>query len=265
MDLGLENRVAFVAAASTGLGRAVAGRLAAEGATLAICARSRQTLEAAAEEIRASTGATVSVVACDVTHETDVRRAIDETAERFGRLDILVTNAGGPPSGGFAQFADGLEPYRKALELNLLSTVSLTQAAVPHMRRNGWGRVVAVTSLSAKQPSTSLLLSSIARAGVLAFTKVLATELAREGITVNSVCPGFTLTERLSELAEAEAGRNGIEMEAVYEQWRRDIPAKRIADPAEFADVVAFLASERASYVTGVALAIDGGIIKSLY
>lgn len=265
MDLGLRNRVAFVSAASTGLGRATAERLAAEGASLTICARSLETLEQTASEIRAASGSDVLPVQCDVTNEEEVRRAVAETVARFGRLDVLVTNAGGPPSGGFAQFPDSLEPYRRALELNLLSTVSLAQAAVPEMRKNGWGRIVAVTSLAAKQPSTSLLLSSVARAGVLAFTKVLATELAHENITVNSVCPGFTLTERLSELAEAEAGRGGVSPDEIYERWRRDIPAKRIADPSEFADVVAFLASERASYVTGVALAIDGGIIKSLY
>ena len=265
MDLGLKNRVALVAAASTGLGRATAERLALEGAKLTICARSQQTLETAAAEIRASSGTEVLSVLCDVTNESDVRRVVDATVERFGRLDVLVTNAGGPPSGGFAEFSDGLEPYRHALELNLLSTVSLTQAAVPEMRKNGWGRVIAVTSLAAKQPSTSLLLSSVARAGVLAFTKVLATELARENITVNSVCPGFTMTERLLELAEAESSRGGVTPEEIYDRWRSDIPARRIADPDEFADVVAFLASERASYVTGVALAIDGGIIKSLY
>lgn len=265
MDLGLRTRVAFVAAASSGLGRATAERLAAEGAGLAVCARSKDTLETTVSEIRAASGADVLAVPCDVTNEADVRRAVAETVEHFGRLDILVTNAGGPPSGGFAQFSEDLAPYRNALELNLLSTVALTQAAVPHMRRNGWGRIIAVTSLTAKQPSTSLLLSSVARAGVLAFTKVLATELAHEGITVNSVLPGFTLTDRLSELAEAEAGRGGIGVDDVYEQWRKDIPARRIAAPEEFADVVAFLASERASYVTGVALSIDGGIVKSLY
>lgn len=265
MDLGLKNRVALVAAASTGLGRATAERLAIEGARLTICARSQQTLETAAAEIRASSGTEVLPVLCDVTNEADVRRLVDATVERFGRLDVLVTNAGGPPSGGFAEFSAGLEPYRQALELNLLSTVALTQAAVPEMRKNGWGRVIAVTSLAAKQPSTSLLLSSVARAGVLAFTKVLATELARENITVNSVCPGFTMTERLLELAEAESSRGGVTPDDIYDRWRSDIPARRIADPDEFADVVAFLASERASYVTGVALAIDGGIIKSLY
>lgn len=265
MDLGLKERVAIVAAASTGLGRAVAERLAREGARVAICARSTETLEKTAADIFSATGSDVLAVPCDLTVESEVRTLVDSTVKRFGRLDVVVTNAGGPPSGGFAQFASGLDPYRRALELNLLSTVSLTQAAIPEMRRNGWGRVIAVTSLAAKQPSTSLLLSSIARAGVLAFTKVLATELASENITVNSVCPGFTLTERLSELAEAEAGRAGCAPEEIYERWRREIPSHRIADPAEFADVVAFLASERASYVTGVALAIDGGIIKSLY
>lgn len=265
MDLGLRDRVALVAAASTGLGRATAERLAMEGARLTICARSQQTLETAAAEIRASSGNEVFPVLCDVTNEAEVHRLVEVTVERYGRLDVLVTNAGGPPSGGFAEFSGGLEPYRRALELNLLSTVALTQAAVPEMRKNGWGRVIAVTSLAAKQPSTSLLLSSVARAGVLAFTKVLATELARENITVNSVCPGFTLTERLLELAVAESDRGGVTTEEIYERWRSDIPARRIADPNEFADVVAFLASERASYVTGVALAIDGGIIKSLY
>lgn len=264
MDLGLTGRVAVIAGASSGLGRATAERFAREGARVVICSRTAEALEATAKEIASDSGSEVVAVPADVTVEADVKRLVSETVMRFGRLDVLVTNAGGPPSGGFAQFEEGLEPYRKALELNLLSTVALTQAAVPEMRKNNWGRIVAVTSLVAKQPSITLLLSSIARAGVLAFTKTLATELAHEGITVNSVCPGYTLTDRLSELAEAEAGRANVQPSDIYEQWVRDIPAKRLADPSEFADVVAFLGSERASYVTGVALAIDGGYIKSL-
>ena len=265
MDLGLKDRVAIVAGASSGLGRAAAQRLAAEGARVAICSRNREGLEVAAREIAESTRGEVLAVPADVTSQDEVRGLVRATVERFGRLDCLVANAGGPPSGGFAVFPDDLGPYRTALELNLLSTVALCQAAVPEMRRNGWGRIVAVTSLSAKQPSPSLLLSSIARAGVLAFTKALATELAGEGITVNSVCPGYTATDRLSELAEAEAGRAGVAEEAIRERWAADIPARRIGSPSEFADVVAFLASERASYVTGVALAIDGGLIKGLF
>lgn len=264
MDLGLKGRVALVTGASSGLGRAAAERFAREGASVVVCARTANKLADSAREIAEATGAEVVPVPADVTNAGDVRTLMRATVDRFGRLDCLVANAGGPTSGGFAHFADGLAPYREALELNLLSTVALCQAAVPEMRRNGWGRVVAVTSLSAKQPTPSLLLSSIARAGVLAFTKALATELAEEGITVNAVCPGYTLTDRLSELAEAEAGRQRLDPRDIYDLWVKEIPARRLAEPAEFADVVAFLASERASYVTGVALSVDGGYIKSL-
>jgi 3-oxoacyl-[acyl-carrier protein] reductase len=264
MDLGLKGRVAVVTGASSGLGRAAAERFAREGAHVVICARTAAKLADAAREISEATGSEVVPVPADVTNAGEVRTLVRAAVDRFGRLDVLVANAGGPPSGGFEHFADDLAPYRDAIELNLLSTVALCQAAVPEMRRNAWGRIVAVTSLSAKQPTPSLLLSSVARAGVLAFTKSLASELAEEGITVNSVCPGYTLTDRLSELAEAEAGRHKLEPRDIYDLWVKEIPAKRLAEPAEFADVVAFLASERASYVTGVALAVDGGFIKSL-
>jgi len=265
MDLGLTDRVALVAAASSGLGRAAAERFAQEGARVAICARSKEKIEATAREIAASTGSPVLAVVADVTSTDDVRRLVATTVKRFGRLDALVTNAGGPPAGGFDDFATDLAPYRQALELNLLSTVSLCQAAIPVMRKHGWGRIVAVTSLAAKQPSPALLLSSVARAGVLAFTKCLATEVAGDGITVNAVCPGYTLTDRLAEHAEQEADFHKLDPRDIYDLWVKEIPARRLAEPSEFADVVAFLASERASYVTGTAVAIDGGYIKSLF
>lgn len=264
MNLGLKDRVAVVAASSSGLGRAVAERLAHEGAHITICSRDRDAIVHTAREIAEATGAEVFPVAADVTREEDVAKLVEQTVNQFGRLDCLVTNAGGPPSGGFAEHAHGLDTYRKALELNLLSTVALCQAAVPAMRRNAWGRIVAVTSISAKQPSPSLMLSSMARAGVLAFVKSLATELAHENINVNAVCPGYTKTERLSELTEAESARRGVTEDDVIAGWASDIPARRLADPAEFADVVAFLLSDRASYVTGVALSIDGGFVKSI-
>ena len=264
MDLGLNDRVALVTGASSGLGRAVAERFAREGAQVAICARTKDKIEETAREISAATGQAVLAVVADVTNADDVRRLVRTTVKRLGRLDILVANAGAPPAGGFISF-DDLEPYRNALELNLLSTIALCQAVVPTMRRTTWGRIIAVTSLAAKQPSPAQLLSSVARAGVLAFTKCLATELADEGITVNAVCPGYTLTDRLTEHAEAEAGFRKLKQREVYNLWVKEIPARRLAEPAEFADVVAFLASERASYLTGTAVAIDGGYIKSLF
>jgi 3-oxoacyl-[acyl-carrier protein] reductase len=265
MDLGLKDRVALVTGASSGLGRAAAERFAREGARVAICARTKETIETTAREIAAETGSPAVAIVADVTNHDDVQRLVKTTVKRLGRIDILVANSGGPPAGGFSTFADDLEPYRQALELNLLSTIALCQAAVPVMRRGTWGRIVAVTSLTAKQPAPAQLLSSMARAGVLAFTKCLAAELADEGITVNAVCPGYTLTDRLTELAEAESRFRKLKQREVYNLWVKEIPARRLAEPAEFADVVAFLASERASYITGTALAIDGGYIKGLF
>jgi 3-oxoacyl-[acyl-carrier protein] reductase len=262
MDLGLKDKVAIVTASSRGLGKGIAFELAREGARIAVCARSRERLEQAAADIRAQTGAEVLVIEADVSVDSDVDRIVQATVAHWGQVDILVCNAGGPPSGLFGDFSS--EQWRRAIELNLISTINLCRAVVPGMRAQRWGRIIALTSISAKQPIDGLILSNVARAGVLGFTKSLANELARDKITVNCVCPGYTRTERVVELAEATALRESIPIETVYQRWEANIPMRRIGEVEEFAALVAFLASERASFITGTAIQVDGGFIKGL-
>lgn len=262
MDFGLRGRVAIVTAASSGLGKACASELAAEGANVVITARSEEALRAVADEIHSSTSADVMAVAGDVTDEDHIRRVIAETQNRFGRVDILIANAGGPPAGFFGDFA--AEDYRRAVELNLISTINLCNAAVPEMRNRGWGRILAITSIAAKQPVDNLILSNTARAGVLGFMKSLSQQVAPFGITANTVCPGYHLTERLKKLAAFVGERDGVRAEEVYAQWAESIPMKRIGDPKEFSALVVFLCSERASYITGTVIQVDGGAYKGL-
>jgi 3-oxoacyl-[acyl-carrier protein] reductase len=263
MDLGIQGKIALVTAASRGLGKAVAARLAEEGAAIAVCSRSAERIQAAAADIAAKTGTRVKGYACDVTDAAAVRDLVAGVASAFGSVDILVTNAGGPPAGMAADFTP--DDYRRAVELNLLSTVALVYEALPFMKRNEWGRIVAVTSVAARQPIDNLILSNTARAGVLGFLKTLSAQVARDGITVNSVCPGYTKTERIEELAEAFVAAGKGTSEQFYGNVESQVPLGRMGTPVEFANVVAFLASAAASYVTGVALPIDGGYVRSLY
>lgn len=262
MDLGLKGRVALVAAASRGLGRAIAWELAREGADVAICARGKEQLKRTAAEIAKESGARIVAIAADVTSTRDVLEMVETVTKRFQRLDILVCNAGGPPPGPSLLFSD--EDWRKAVELNLLSTVRLIRAAAPHMQKNHWGRIIALTSVSVKQPIPDLILSNAARSGVIGLTKTLALELAPDGITVNSVCPGFTRTERVVELARARAEREGTTVDEVLAGYDRQIPMGRMGQPEELAALVAFLASERASYITGTAIQVDGGYVRGV-
>lgn len=262
MDLGLKGKVAIVAAASRGLGLAVAMRLGEEGARVAMCSRDQEAVERAAAQVQKRTGAEVYAAACDVTVEAEVEEFIGEVASRMSRIDILVTNAGGPPPLLFEQTS--AEDWHRAVTLNLLSTVSLCRACVPHMKRTGSGRIVNITSIAAKQPVENLILSNSARAGVLGFSKSLSLELARYNILVNTVCPGYTRTQRVIDLAHARVEREGIPEAQAYEHWNRQIPLGRLGEPEEFADVVAFLASERASYVTGTVVQIDGGYVQGI-
>lgn len=263
MDLGLRGKVAIVAAASSGLGKATALELAAEGARVAINARNDEQLQATARQIQSTTGAEVLAIAGDVTNEDLVRRLVSETKSRFGSVDILVANAGGPPAGFFDDFS--AKHYREALELNLISTISLCREVIPHMRERGWGRIVAITSIAAKQPVENLILSNTARAGVLGFMKSLSQQIADDGITANTLCPGFHLTERLKTLSLSIAKKEGIGVEDLYARWAESTPMKRIGDPGEFAAVVAFLCSQRASYLTGTVIQVDGGAYRALY
>ena len=263
MDLGLEGRVAIVAAASRGLGRAVAEELAREGASVAICARGASELEQTAADIRGSTGREVFHQAVDVTNPAAVAHFVAAVAERFGRLDICVTNSGGPPSKMFAD--TNPEEWRAAVDLLLMSAVFFAKETLPRMQKNKWGRFITITSSAVKQPVDGLLLSNSIRAAVTGLARTLANEYAAYGITVNNVCPGYTGTARLDSLAATISARTGTQPEAVFADWTRQIPAGRVGTPREFAAVVSFLASERASYVNGTSIAVDGGMVRSLF
>ncbi len=268
MDLGLKGRTAFVAGASTGLGLASAVELAAEGCHVAICSRDRSRIEGAAESVRSASaeGTRVVAIPCDVTDESAVRNAIDRTVDELGGLNILVTNAGGPPAGFVDDFSS--DDWRGALELNLMSTINLTRYALPHLREaarsSGHGRIIMITSVSAKQPIPNLYLSNVARAGVHGFAKSLAEEVGPEGITVNTILPGYTRTDRLKNLARSIQEQTGQAPEETERDWAAASALKRIGEPNEFGATVAFLASARASYISGVSLPVDGGRIKHL-
>lgn len=263
MDLGIKNRVALVAAASRGLGKAIAFELSREGARVVICARDKERLFKTRDEIAAGTGGEVKAFVADVMDRAEVSSLMKKAVEAFGTVDILVSNAGGPPSGTAEDFT--LDDYQKALELNLLSTISLCYEVIPMMKKQRWGRIITMTSVSAKQPIDNLILSNTSRAGVLGFSKSLSSQLAPYGITVNSVCPGYTRTERVEELAASFAASGKGTIHDFYRNIEKSIPIGRLAAPEEIANAVSFLASERASYITGIALQVDGGYIKSLF
>ncbi|HEX8659391.1 MAG TPA: SDR family oxidoreductase [Hymenobacter sp.] len=262
MDFGLQGKIALVAAASKGLGRAVAEELAAEGASLVLCARGEAALQETCAAIVSSTGVPVLGIAADVANPADVTRVVQAAQDRFGRIDILVTNAGGPPAGTF----DALSPamWEAATHLLLTSVVELTRAVLPGMKARGWGRILNVTSIAAKQPVDNLMLSNSLRAAVTGLARTLANEVAPFGVTVNNILPGYTRTERVVGLAETTAAREGISAAAATARWEAEIPMRRLGEPREFAALVAFLCSERASYITGTSIPVDGGWVRSL-
>ena len=262
MDLGLKGKVAVVTAASRGLGRAIAEALAAEGARVALCARTLAPLEATAEEIRRQTGAEVLAVAADVTRAADVERFVQAAVGRWGTVHIAVANAGGPPAKEF--LSTTLDDWQNAVALNLMSAVHLARAVLPPMRAQKWGRLLFLTSVAVKQPIDGLLLSNAVRSGVAGLAKSLANEGARDNVLVNTVCPGYTRTERLEELAATLSQQKGVSPAEILRGWTAQIPLGRLAEPKELAALVAFLASERASYITGSAIAVDGGWVRSL-
>ena len=262
MDLGLRDRVAIVAASSQGLGKAVALALAREGAKLVICARTAERILAAAEEIRTATGVEVLARAMDVTHGDEVRGLVEETLKRFGRIDVCVTNAGGPPSKAFAETS--VDDWTSAVNLNLMSTVYFARAVLPVMQKQRWGRFITITSVAVKQPIDGLILSNSVRSAVSGLVKSLANEYGRFIVLVNNVCPGYTRTGRLTELSTRLAASRGTTPEQIQGQWTDQIPLARLAEVEEFASVVAFLASERASYLTGTSIAVDGGLVRGV-
>lgn len=262
MDLGLKNKVALVAAASRGLGRAVAEELAAEGASLILCARDARVLTETSNTIERNSGAQVLAVPADVAVVSDIARVVAAGIERFGRIDILVTNAGGPPAGRFEQITH--EQWEMATHLTLYSAIELARHVLPGMKERGWGRILNITSIAVKQPVENLILSNSLRAGVTGFARTLANEVAAEGITVNNILPGYTRTERIEDLAAMMAKKEGISATEFQARWEEEIPMKRLGEPREFAALAAFLVSERASYITGTSIQVDGGWIRSL-
>ncbi len=262
MNFGIKNKVAFITASSKGLGKAIALQLSKEGAKVVISARNKKNLLKTRDEIEAETENVVAAFPADVTNKKQIKNVVEQILKKLGTIDILVCNAGGPPAGMFEDF--NLEDYRAALELNLLSTINLCYEVIPFMKKNQWGRIINSTSVSVKQPIDNLILSNTSRTGVIGFSKSLSNQVAEFGITVNAVCPGYTETERVKNLAR-EFHKNGKGTIAdFYKRIESNIPMGRLGTPEEFANVVTFLASESASYITGVALQIDGGFIKCI-
>ena len=258
MDLGLKGKVALVTGASKGMGRACARGLAAEGARVAMCARNEGELKSAVDEVKAATKADVIGVAADVTKADQVRTLVARVTEALGAPDILIANCGGPPRGYFDDFGD--EAWQGAVDVSLMSTVRLVRAVLPGMRAKRWGRILTIQSVSVKQPLPELLLSNAVRPGVAGLMKTLALQLGKENILVNTLCPGRILTDRLM----GGLGQSGLSREEYLARQGAEIPMGRVGTAEEFANVAVFLASERASYVTGVAIQVDGGLVRGL-
>ncbi len=263
MDFGLKNKVALVTAASRGLGKAVALELAREGAHVAICSRNAESIDSAAADIRKQTGAEVLALAADMNDAAQIARVVEETVKRWGGVDMLFANAGGPPPGPFMQFTD--EQWQSAVQLNLMSVVRLCRAVLPGMQGKHWGRIVIDTSFTVKQPLENLILSNAIRAGVVGMAKTLAAEVAKDGVTVNCICPGWIQTERVDQLLDSRAKTKGTTRDAEAQGIAATIPAGRIGRVEEFAAAAAFLMSDRASYITGISLGVDGGVVKGLF
>jgi 3-oxoacyl-[acyl-carrier protein] reductase len=262
VNFGLDGKVALVAASSKGLGRAVAAELGAEGARLILCARDAAALDQAKRTIIDESGVDVVSVPTDLSDPSQVERLIAQGLEQFGRIDVLVTNTGGPPAGTFEEHAP--EVWHDAVRQNLDSVVNLTRGALPGMKERRWGRIINITSIAVKQPVDGLILSNSIRAAVTGFARTLANEVGEFGITVNNVMPGYTRTERLVQLAERNAETRAITVEEAMATWEREIPMARLAEPPELAALVTFLASERAGYITGTSIPVDGGWIRAV-
>jgi 3-oxoacyl-[acyl-carrier protein] reductase len=265
MDLGLNNKVALVLASSKGLGLACAKLFYSEGANVIICSRSKENLETATQEINnypnTKLNNEILALKVDLNDEEQISILIKETIKKFGRIDILVHNAGGPPSAPISKLSH--EDWQNSINLNLLSFIRVSELVLPIMQRQHSGRIIAITSVSVKQPINNLVLSNTTRLGVVGFAKTLANEYAKENILVNVVCPGPTLTNRMKELINTQMNETGKTEQEVMNFWLDNIPLGRLGQPEELANLVVFLASERASYITGTVVQVDGGFVKS--
>jgi 3-oxoacyl-[acyl-carrier protein] reductase len=260
MDLGLKNRKALVTGASRGLGFATARLLAQEGAEVAINSRNAEKIQKAAEELSNETGQTIHPQPADLADAPVVNKLVDQAVENMGGLDILVTNAGGPPAGSFESFDE--QTWQTAIDLSFLSHVRLIRRALPHLRKSEVGSVLTITSYSVKQPIPNLVLSNSIRSATIGLTKTLALELGADGIRFNSILPGWTETERVTELMSYRAEASGTTIEEEIAKQMVNSPLGRMASPEEFANAAVFLVSPAASYITGVMLTVDGGMYK---
>ncbi len=263
MDLGLDGRAALIGGASKGIGKAIAKELVSEGARVMICSRSAENLAAAAEEIRGDTGKEVEYVVCDMASHDDIKRTVAAAAEKLGRLDIVVNNAGGPPTGTFKDLDERY--WQHAIDQNLLSAVRTIREALPHLVRSGSGRIINVTSVAVKQPVDGLILSNATRLAVVGMAKTLSRELAPEGITVNNVCPGNIATERLISLIEERAARQGQTLGDAVSLEEGRVPMGFLGEASDVAGLVAFLASDRARYISGTTIQVDGGSTTAVF
>lgn len=262
MDTGLRNRVAVVAGSSQGLGRAAAFALAAEGAHLALCSRNSQALEQAASAIRKRFPVQVHTEAFDVRGSAAIERFLSNVHHVFDRIDVCVTNAGGPPAKEFLQTTD--QDWDDAFALNLRSAVAFARGVIPYMQRQKWGRIVTISSVTVRQPQPQLVLSNAVRTGVMGLVRSLANEFGKDGITANNVGPGYTATDRLKELSAKRAATSGQTEKQIEQAWIDQIPVGRLGQPEEIADAIVWLASERASFVTGQTILVDGGMYKGV-
>ncbi len=262
MDLGIKGRVAVVGGGSKGLGKACAFSLAQEGAHVAICSRNAEDLEAAAQEIRTATGAQVLTVPGDLSRLPDIQNLIQTTVDHFGRLDIVVCNSGGPPEGRAVDTPE--ETWDRAIQMALSFFIRMGREAVPHLKKQSWGRIINILASTVYQPIDNLVTSGVTRMGAVAYAKSLADEVGRDNILVNNVAPGFLLTDRMVHIFETRGAETGVSTEEALKARSSSIPLGRFGRPEELADLVAFLASEKNGYVTGTTILVDGGVVRSV-
>jgi len=263
MDLKLKNKVALVCAASEGLGKATAFELAREGARVAICSRNNKKLVSTQKEIEEEIGAEIEIFEADLEIHEDIKQLHKEVQNKLGNIEILVNNTGGPPSGTFEKHTD--EDWQNAINLTMMSALRMSQTVLPSMKEKKWGRIINISSVSVKTPVSNLFLSNTIRLSVLGWAKALSDEVGQDGITVNTVCPGSTRTNRITSIYSNTSKQTGQSIEEIEEYSSQAIPLKRIGEPEELAALIAFLASERASYITGTAIQVDGGSNRSYY
>ncbi|MGA9406624.1 MAG: SDR family oxidoreductase [Bacteroidota bacterium] len=262
MDFGLQNKIALVAASSQGLGRAIAETLAGEGAVVVICARDKKLLTVAAKEISAKTKAEVFPVPTDVSKAVEVKKLVQVVVKKFGTIHVLVNNAGGPPVETFDRLSD--DNWEKGVQLTMMSAIRLTRAVIPFMQKQRWGRIITINSIVGKQPIQELVISSTLRPGLIGLHKVLSAQYARDGILINTVCPGFVMTKRQEEISRVRSSKANISVQEYMNLQAKEIPLGRYGTPQEIADVVAFLASSRSSFITGATISVDGGMTRGL-